>query len=140
MHRETLEIDTDGRGFREITADVRQIAARAGISSGLCHLFILHTSASLLVTENADPDVLRDLATFINGLVPDDDPRYVHTAEGSDDMSAHVKCALTQTSLTLPVADSRLLLGTWQGIFIWEHRVRAHTRKLVVTIMDAGKG
>lgn len=106
----------------------------AAIQTGLCHLFIQHTSASLLINENADPDVLHDLETFMSDLVPDGDRRFVHTAEGPDDMPAHVRHLLTQTTLTIPVADGRLALGTWQGVFIWEHRHRPHTRKVMVTV------
>jgi len=135
MHRETLEISTPGRGFKEITRQVDDIVARAGIGEGLCNVFILHTSASLVVTENADPDVLVDLETVISDLAPDGDPRHRHTAEGPDDMSAHVRSLLTQTGVTIPVESSALRLGTWQGLFLWEHRTRPHARKVVVSIL-----
>ncbi|MCA1778831.1 MAG: secondary thiamine-phosphate synthase enzyme YjbQ [Xanthomonadaceae bacterium] len=140
MHRETLETETPGRGFSEITGAVNRVIRKSGIADGLCHLFILHTSASMIVTENADPEVLRDLDMFIGGLVRDGDPRFVHTAEGIDDMSAHVRSILTQTSLTIPVTGRGLLLGTWQGVFIWEHRTRPHARRVIVTVADAGHG
>ncbi|MGK7296129.1 MAG: secondary thiamine-phosphate synthase enzyme YjbQ [Candidatus Wenzhouxiangella sp. M2_3B_020] len=136
MHTETLRISTGGRGFREVTDEVNHVVGKAGARQGLCHLFIRHTSASLVVTENADPDVLVDLETVISGLAPDGDPRYRHTAEGPDDMSAHVRSLLTQTSLTVPVDESRLALGTWQGVFVWEHRARPHERSVVVSVVS----
>ncbi|HMB39481.1 MAG TPA: secondary thiamine-phosphate synthase enzyme YjbQ [Wenzhouxiangellaceae bacterium] len=135
MHRETLEISTPGRGFKEITRQVDDIVARAGIREGLCNAFILHTSASLVITENADPDVLTDLETVISDLAPDGDPRYTHTAEGPDDMSAHIRSMLTRTSVSIPFESGRLRLGTWQGLFLWEHRTRPHARKVVVSIL-----
>jgi secondary thiamine-phosphate synthase enzyme len=130
----TLSIQTPGRSLIDVTAEVAGVVSESGFDRGLCHVFIQHTSASLMINENADPDVLRDLETFFAELVPDGDPRFVHTAEGPDDMSAHVRAALTQTSLTIPVIDSQLGLGTWQGIFLWEHRHRPHRRQLVVTL------
>lgn len=136
MHRETLEISTAGRGFVEITDPVDRIVARAGIADGLCNAFVLHTSASLLITENADPDVLSDLETAISDLAPDGDSRYTHTAEGPDDMSAHIRSVLTQTSISVPVDSGRLRLGTWQGLFLWEHRARPHTRRVVVSVLS----
>lgn len=133
MHQ-SLTISTSGRGLFEITDDIQQhIAARADGGDGLCHLFIHHTSASLLITENADPDVLTDLESYFARLVQDGDPLFVHTAEGPDDMSAHVRCALTQTQLTIPVVQGRCDLGTWQGVFVWEHRARAHQRRVTVS-------
>jgi len=134
MHREILSVETPGRGLVDITGRVADVVIGSGTSSGLCHLFILNTSASLLVTENADHDVLRDLETIFSDLGPDGDPRYRHTAEGPDDMSAHVRSALTHTSLWVPVDEGRLLTGTWQGLFLWEHRSRPHTRQIVVTV------
>jgi secondary thiamine-phosphate synthase enzyme len=135
MHVETLSVETDGRGFFEITEEVSRVIGEAGARRGLCHVFIHHTSASLLVTENADPDVLTDLETVYAGLAPDGDPRYRHTAEGPDDMSAHVRSALTQTGLTVPIDDGRASLGTWQGIFVWEHRTRGHRRRVTVSVV-----
>jgi len=135
MHRETLQVATRGRGFHEITRELQRVVDAARADTGLCHVFIRHTSASLLITENADPDVLADLETIYADLAPDGDRRYRHTAEGPDDMSAHVKSALTQTSLTIPVADGRLDLGTWQGVFVWEHRTRGHRRTVTITIV-----
>ena len=106
----------------------------SGVDLGLCHCFIHHTSASLVITENADPQVLRDMETFISRLAPDGDPGFVHTAEGPDDMPAHARSAVTHTSLTLPVTARRCALGTWQGVFVWEHRYAPHTRKVTVTV------
>lgn len=135
MHRETLEIETRGRGFHEITGQTGEIVARSGTRDGLCSVFVRHTSASLVITENADPDVLADLETVIAELAPDGDPRYKHTAEGPDDMSAHVRSVLTRSDITIPVAHGALELGTWQGLFLWEHRTRPHSRKIVVSII-----
>lgn len=132
--QETIEIMTSGRGTTEFTAQLQRIAAASGIRRGICHVFIHHTSASLMLCENADPAVLRDLETFMTGLAPDGDPRYTHTAEGPDDMPAHVRSVLTQTGLDIPVADRRCDLGTWQGAYVWEHRHRPHRRRLTVTI------
>jgi len=123
------------RGLTEITDDVAAVVAEAGIGQGLCTVFIRHTSASLVIQENADPDVRGDLERFLSRLVPDGDPLYRHVAEGPDDMPSHVKAALTRTSETIPVHDGRLGLGTWQGIYVWEHRTRAHTREVVVHVI-----
>lgn len=136
MHRETLEIGTQGRGFYAITDQAGAVVTRSDIQNGLCNAFIAHTSASLLITENADPDVLVDLETVVSELAPDGDSRYTHTAEGPDDMSAHVRSILTQTSISIPVADGALQLGTWQGLFLWEHRTRQHSRKVVVSVLS----
>ena len=137
MPQTTLTFDTPGRGLTDITADIARYAEQSGIDSGLCHIFIQHTSASLIINENADPDVQRDLEKFLGDLVPDGDPRYVHTAEGPDDMPAHVRALLTQTSLSIPVSQGRLALGSWQGVFLWEHRHRPHQRRIVVTVFEA---
>ncbi|QOC23882.1 YjbQ family protein [Wenzhouxiangella sp. AB-CW3] len=134
MKQTTLSISTPGRNLTEITGQVAAFVAESHVQQGLCHLFIRHTSASLMINENADPDVQRDLETFLGDLVPDGDPRYVHTAEGPDDMPAHVRALLTHTDLTIPISDGRLALGTWQGIFLWEHRHRPHHRKVVITL------
>lgn len=133
MDQNELIVETRGRGTYEITSQVSLAVAASGVETGLCHLFCTHTSASLMLCENADPDVLRDMETFMRDLVPDGDPRFVHTAEGPDDMPAHVRSVLTQSSLTVPVSGARLLLGTWQGIFLWEHRAAPHRRRVVVT-------
>lgn len=134
MHRDVLTVETRGRALVDITGRVADVVRASGASTGLCHAFVLHTSASLLITENADPDVLRDLETIFSDLAPDGDPRYRHTAEGPDDMSAHVRSALTQTSLCLPIDGGRLQLGTWQGLFLWEHRSRPHRRRIAITV------
>lgn len=134
MIQQDISFDTPGRGLRDITRDVAEVAAETQLTVGLCHLFICHTSASLLITENADPDVHRDLETFFADLVPDGDQRFVHRSEGPDDMPAHVRSVLTQTHLTVPVRDGRLVLGAWQGVYIWEHRTRPQRRRVVVTV------
>jgi secondary thiamine-phosphate synthase enzyme len=129
-----VKITTRGRGTYDVTKDVARAIAAAGIATGLCHIFNAHTSASLMLCENADPDVRRDLETFMEDLVPDGDPRFVHTAEGPDDMPAHVRSVLTHSELTIPIRHGKLALGTWQGIYVWEHRLRAHERRLLITV------
>jgi len=131
----TVSIETRGRGFHEITAELHRVVDRSGVANGLCHVFLRHTSASLLITENADPDVRRDLETFIGKLAPDGDPAHIHTLEGPDDMPAHIRSVLTCSELTLPVRGGRLSLGTWQGAYLWEHRHRPHSRQLDITIV-----
>jgi secondary thiamine-phosphate synthase enzyme len=130
-----LKITTRGRGTYEITDRVAAAVKDSKISTGLCHVFNTHTSASLMLCENADPDVRTDLETFMSDLVPDGDPRFVHRAEGPDDMSAHVRTLLTASSLTIPIRGGRLALGTWQGLYLWEHRLRPHERKILITIL-----
>lgn len=130
----TVEIATSGRGTYDITSVVQQHIASSGLSNGLCNIFIKHTSASLTLSENADPDVMRDLETFMARIAPDGDPDFVHTAEGPDDMPAHIRSILTRSDLQLPVNDGRCALGTWQGIYVWEHRRAAHTRQLVISV------
>jgi secondary thiamine-phosphate synthase enzyme len=129
-----MTVVTPGRGVTEVTAGVNAMVRDSGVGDGLCHLFVHHTSASLMVCENADPDVLRDMETFMARLVPDGDAAFVHTAEGPDDMPAHVRSVLTQVSLTLPVQAGRCALGTWQGIYLWEHRLSPHRRRVTVTV------
>lgn len=131
----SLEVATPGRGFHEISDELQRAVRDTGVRNGLCHVFLRHTSASLLITENADPDVRHDLEQFISRLVPDGDPAYAHTMEGPDDMPAHIRSVLTCTELTLPVRDGRLALGTWQGAYLWEHRYRPHRRRLDVTVI-----
>lgn len=133
--RQNLVVQTPGRGFVEITGQLQDAVGDSGVRDGLCHCFIHHTSASLLVMENADPAVLRDLETFAQRIAPDGDPDFIHVAEGPDDMPAHVRSAFTQTSLTLPVADGRCDLGTWQGVFVWEHRHAPHRRRVTLTVI-----
>lgn len=134
MRQARVEVGTRGRGTYDVTAEIGRVVAESGVATGLCHVFIAHTSASLMLCENADPDVRRDLETFMADLAPDGDPRFVHTAEGPDDMSAHVRTVLTQSDLTIPIADGRLALGTWQGIYLWEHRTHPHRRRVLVTV------
>ena len=130
-----LEVSTQGRGTYEITSELAKAVRKAGVQDGLCHVFIHHTSASLIISENADPTVRRDLETFLGQLVPDGDPRYLHVDEGEDDMPAHVRSVLTQTSLSIPILDGRLALGTWQGVYVWEHRHAPHRRRVTATIV-----
>lgn len=129
-----LAVRVPGQGLHEFTDAVAGTVAEAGIREGLCTVFIAHTSASLTIQENADPSAQRDLEAFLERLVPEGDPLYTHTQEGPDDMPAHVKAALTATSLSIPVEDGRLALGTWQGIFLWEHRHHAGRRQVVVHV------
>src|SRR5438046_518783 len=134
MLRQSLHeftIATRGRGLYEITGDVAAWVVKSGLKNGLLTLHLRHTSASLLIQENADPDVRRDLESFFTRLVPDGDPIFVHTAEGDDDMPAHIRTALTTVSLSIPVSQGELALGTWQGIYLWEHRKAAHSRNVV---------
>ena len=133
-HQEQVVVPTRGQGLYGVTREVEEVVSRAGVDVGLATVFVRHTSASLIINENANPDVPRDLEAFLQRLVPEGDPLYRHTAEGPDDMPAHVKAALTATSLAIPVTSGRLALGTWQGIFLWEHRRAAHSRKLLVHI------
>ena len=135
IEQRTLEFRTRGRGTTEVTAEVARVVADTGIRKGVCTVFLQHTSASLILCENADPDVRRDLETLLSRLAPDGDPAYVHDTEGPDDMAAHARSILTSNSFTIPVADGRLLLGTWQGLYLWEHRLAPHSRSLVVTVM-----
>jgi secondary thiamine-phosphate synthase enzyme len=130
-----LEVATPGRGFTDLTRDLARAVREARITAGLCSVCIRHTSASLVVCENADPEVLRDLERFMQRLVPDGDPLFRHDAEGPDDMPAHVRSVLTRVDVTLPVRDGALVLGTWQGVYLWEHRVRPHRRWVTVTVI-----
>jgi secondary thiamine-phosphate synthase enzyme len=129
-----LAVDTPGRGLHEITAGVAAAVDAAGLDEGLCTVFLRHTSASLTIQENADPSAKRDLERWLDRLVPDGDPFYTHVAEGPDDMPSHLKAALTATSLSIPIAQGKLALGTWQGIYLWEHRRRGSRRQLVLHI------
>lgn len=134
-HQNSFVATTRGRGTINVTADVQRIVDASGITTGICTVFIQHTSASLIITENADPDVRRDLETWMSDAVRDGDSKFVHTAEGDDDMSAHIRTILTDTTLTVPVRNGKLALGTWQGVYVWEHRAAAHERKLIVTTL-----
>jgi len=129
-----FDFKTPGRKIIDITEQVAKFASESGVKTGLCHVFLHHTSASLILCENFDPLVQDDLETFMQKLVPDGDPMFTHTAEGPDDMPSHVRSVLTQNFLVVPVTDSKLDLGRWQGIYLWEHRVNSHHRKLTVTV------
>lgn len=128
-------VPTRGRGLYEFTNEVGAWVARSGFKTGLLTLHLRHTSASLLIQENADPDVRGDLERFFARLVPDGDPMFAHTVEGDDDMPAHIRTALTTVNLSLPVADGHLALGTWQGLYVWEHRHQSHTRRLTAHLL-----
>ena len=130
-----LSIAVSGQGLYEITPDVETVVNSSGFADGLATVYIRHTSASLVIQENADPAVQRDLEAFLSRVVPEGDPRYTHVEEGADDMPAHIKGALTQTHLSIPVMHGRLALGTWQGIFLWEHRHRPSTRRVIVNVL-----
>ena len=132
--QQTLEIVTRGRGTHDISGKVSDIVAASRVATGTCHVFVQHTSASLMLCENADPDVRRDLESFMSRLVPDGDPLFRHVAEGPDDMAAHVRSVLTQNSISVPVQGGECLLGTWQGIYLWEHRANGSRRRVVVTV------
>jgi secondary thiamine-phosphate synthase enzyme len=134
FYREHLTFETRGRGTYELTRQVQQAVERSQIVCGLCHLFIHHTSASLIVCENADSTVRRDLERFAANLAPDGDPSFEHDSEGPDDMPAHIRSILTLTSLTIPVESRRCDLGTWQGVFLWEHRTSPHRRRITISV------
>ena len=134
MYQSTFDVDTRGRGTHDITGEVQARVAAAAVRVGLCHVFVHHTSASLMLCENTDPAVRDDLERFMARLAPDGDPIFSHTAEGPDDMPAHVRTVLTRCGLDIPVTDGRCALGAWQGIYLWEHRTRAHRRRLTVTV------
>jgi secondary thiamine-phosphate synthase enzyme len=129
-----LTITTDGQGLHEITDAVMRAVHSSDVSEGLCTVFVRHTSASLTIQENADPSAKRDLEAWLNRLVPERDQLYTHTSEGPDDMPSHIKAILTATSLSIPVSQGILVLGTWQGIYLWEHRKRSHVREVVVHV------
>lgn len=133
--REALRIRTRGRSFEPLTDWVAKIVNSSDISEGLCNLFIQHTSASLIISENADPAVQRDLERFMQRISPDGSSDYEHDAEGPDDMPAHIRSVLTSSSVSVPVSAGRLMLGTWQGLYLWEHRHEGHTREVIVTVM-----
>ncbi|MET0284033.1 MAG: secondary thiamine-phosphate synthase enzyme YjbQ [Polyangiales bacterium] len=131
----SLQLETRGKGLYDISAQVQKLIADSGIVSGLCTLFIQHTSASLLIQENADVEVQRDLERWFTRLVVDGDAIFRHTDEGPDDMTAHVRSALTQTSIGVPVIEGRAALGTWQAVYVWEHRLAPHTRRVLLTLI-----
>ncbi|MBF2033886.1 MAG: YjbQ family protein [Leptolyngbyaceae cyanobacterium T60_A2020_046] len=132
-YQRRLRMNTRGKSLTRFTSEVQAIVRESGIHTGLCTIFIRHTSASLIIQENADPDVLIDLENYLSQLVPED-RRYIHSAEGPDDMPAHIRSVLTHTSETIPVVEGRLALGTWQGLYLWEHRSRGHAREIVVHV------
>ena len=134
VFQRALVIQTRGRGFLEVTREIQAVARESGIQAGLATVFIHHTSASLIITENADPAVRQDLEYFMSKLVRDGDPNYLHDDEGPDDMSAHIRNVLTQNEVTIPVTRGRSALGTWQGVFLWEHRSHPHQRQITVTV------
>ena len=131
----TFSLKTNGSGLYEFTDKVINVVSSSGVDEGLCTVFVQHTSASLIIQENADPTAREDLERWLNRLVPEESGFFSHTSEGLDDMPSHVKAALTQTSLGIPVTEGRLALGTWQGIYLWEHRSDRHTRSIVVSIL-----
>lgn len=139
FEQHSISLPTRGRATIEITRDVDAIVGNSTIGQGLCHVYIHHTSASLLITENADSNVRHDLETWMAKQVRDGDPAFRHDQEGPDDMAAHIRSVLTQTELSIPIQSGRLSLGTWQGLFLWEHRFQAHQRKITVTLMGASR-
>lgn len=136
-YQEVLRVPTRGRGFYEITSELSAVVRASGVATGLVHAFIRHTSASLIINENADPSVRRDLDAFMLKVAPDGDPAYEHDTEGDDDMPAHIRTALTQTGVTVPVTQGRPALGTWQGLYVWEHRYAGSGREVVITVQGA---
>lgn len=134
MHQQKLSFSTQGRGSLDISDDVAAVVESSGVGSGLCHVFVQHTSASLMICENADPMVRADLERWLGKFMPDGDPLFQHDAEGPDDMPAHVRSIFTGMDLTVPVTGGRLALGIWQGIYLYEHRHRSHERTIVVTV------
>ena len=134
FYQETINIRTSGKCLHKITSQIKQVVANSGITNGLCTVFIMHTSASLIIQENADPDVLTDLTNFFHKLVPEQGFNYLHSAEGPDDMPSHIRSVLTSTSENLIVTNSRLQMGIWQGLYVWEHRQRSHNRQIAVHV------
>jgi secondary thiamine-phosphate synthase enzyme len=134
MQRQEWSVRTHGRGFTDLTAKVSDFVKKSGVRDGLCNIFLAHTSASLILGENADPSVRRDLEAYFERLVPDGDARYEHDAEGPDDMPSHIRAVLTQNSITLPIVDGELGLGTWQALYLWEHRQIPHERRVMASL------
>lgn len=134
-HTGSFTVLTRGKGTREITREVEDVVARSGIREGIVTVFVRHTSASLVIMENADPSARRDLEVFFEKLVPEDTPWFIHTQEGPDDMPSHIRMALTRTSETIPLSSGRMVLGTWQGVFLFEHRRAPHHREIVVSVL-----
>ncbi|MBX3230785.1 MAG: secondary thiamine-phosphate synthase enzyme YjbQ [Labilithrix sp.] len=134
MHQEVLDVSTRGRGFVDLSERVQAVIAKAGVKTGLCTVFVQHTSASLVIQENADPAVRRDMQAWIDRVAPEDERAYEHDDEGPDDMPSHLRATITKTSETIPITKGRLALGTWQALYLWEHRRAAHTRRVVVHV------
>ena len=134
IFQQQIKIQTQGRSTTNITGDIDSVIQASKINTGLCHIFIQHTSASLIITENADPDVRRDLEYYFSKYIQDGDPNYRHNMEGDDDMAAHIRTVLTQTEITIPLTQGNPGLGTWQGVFLWEHRSNPHRRKIMITV------
>jgi secondary thiamine-phosphate synthase enzyme len=134
VKRKEWSVHTSGRGFTDLTERIASFVAESGVRHGLCNVYLVHTSASLILGENADPSVRRDLERFFAKLVPDGDPSYEHDAEGPDDMPSHIRTVLTQNSLVIPIVDAELGLGTWQAIYLWEHRKAPHQRRVIGTV------
>lgn len=134
-HSDSFSTQTPGRSLIDVTASVRDIVNDSKVQEGLANVFIHHTSASIMINENADPNVQKDLEAFFSRLIKDGDPLFLHDDEGPDDMPSHIRSALTATSISIPIAAGKLLLGTWQGLFLWEHRYAAHVRKITVTVV-----
>ena len=139
IEQQTITVETNGRATIDITREIESVLRAANVEQGLCHLFLHHTSASLIITENADINVRRDLENYLAGLVRDGDPAYLHDQEGPDDMAAHIRSVLTQTEISVPVQSGRLALGTWQGLFLWEHRQQKHRRRITVTLIGGNE-
>ncbi|MBR57547.1 MAG: secondary thiamine-phosphate synthase [Myxococcales bacterium] len=139
IRQSSFAVQTTGRGTYDVSRDIAQIVEESGIEIGMCHVFVQHTSASLIICENADPSVRRDLESFMARTVQDGASYFEHTAEGPDDMSAHIRTILTTNTISVPVCQGTLGLGTWQGIYLWEHRTHDHRRRLVVTVQGAEK-
>ena len=136
MTQQSFTVRTHARAFEDVTARVDAIVRATGVRTGVCSVFLRHTSASLLICENADPAVRRDLERFMQRFAPDGSAEYEHDTEGPDDMPAHIRSTLAGSSLTLPIGDGRLMLGTWQGLYVWEHRTSPHDREVVVTVLE----
>jgi secondary thiamine-phosphate synthase enzyme len=134
VFQESFTAKTQGRGTYDITEQIQQIVAKSNVCTGLCHVFIHHTSASVILCENADPVVREDLERFMSSTVPDGDARFLHTSEGDDDMPAHVRTVLTNSALSIPITERRCALGTWQSVYVWEHRTFAHRRRVTLTV------
>lgn len=134
VYQQEIVISTSGRSTTNITPQIQNLTAQSGIKMGTCHIFVQHTSASIMLCENADPDVQRDLETYMQHLVPDGDPMFLHQDEGPDDMSAHIRTVLTNPDLTVPVSAGQCRLGIWQGIYLWEHRTHKFQRRVIITI------